>query len=167
MDDRAQKVAESPLFLAEIPVQPGELVVLAVCVIVALLGVTELVAGQEHGHALRQYQGGEKVALLLPAQGIHARIVSGALSATVPIVVVAHQIVEVKAVVAGDEVDAGRGFASIVPVACSENNAKFTPLPSQVAPSGYEFPGQTRMISSSLIPVLSSRALCVLCCKPA
>src|SRR5687767_12483784 len=31
-------------------------------------------------------------------------------------------------------------------VACSENNAKFTPLPSHVAPSGYEFPGQTRMV---------------------
>src|ERR1700752_4830221 len=31
-------------------------------------------------------------------------------------------------------------------VACSENNAKFTPFPSHVAPSGYEFPGQTRMV---------------------
>src|SRR5215831_330543 len=31
-------------------------------------------------------------------------------------------------------------------VACSENNAKLTPLPSHVAPSGYEFPGQTRMV---------------------
>src|SRR5687768_3774345 len=29
-------------------------------------------------------------------------------------------------------------------VACSENSAKFTPMPSQVAPSGYGAPGQTR-----------------------
>src|SRR5688500_12365574 len=29
-------------------------------------------------------------------------------------------------------------------VACSENRAKFTPRPSQVAPSGYGRPGQTR-----------------------
>src|SRR6266511_974914 len=30
-------------------------------------------------------------------------------------------------------------------VACSEKSAKFTPLPSHVAPSGEEWPGQTRM----------------------
>src|SRR3954467_6647248 len=29
--------------------------------------------------------------------------------------------------------------------ACSENSAKLTPAPSQVAPSGYERPGQTRI----------------------
>src|SRR5437764_11061661 len=32
--------------------------------------------------------------------------------------------------------------------ACSENSAKLTPAPSQVAPSGYERPGQTRMGNS-------------------
>src|SRR2546425_3620018 len=31
---------------------------------------------------------------------------------------------------------------SSTPVACSEKIAKLTPLPSQVAPSGYGFPGQ-------------------------
>src|SRR3982751_1103687 len=31
-------------------------------------------------------------------------------------------------------------------VACSENSAKFTPTPSQVAPSGYGAPGQTLML---------------------
>src|SRR5262249_42649638 len=30
-------------------------------------------------------------------------------------------------------------------VACSENRAKLTPAPSQVAPRGYGRPGQTRM----------------------
>src|ERR671938_590445 len=34
---------------------------------------------------------------------------------------------------------------SSTPVAFSENMAKFTPSPSQVAPSGYGWPGQTRI----------------------
>src|SRR5882724_5455688 len=42
-------------------------------------------------------------------------------------------------------------------VACSENNAKFTPFPSHVAPSGYEFPGQTRMVRP---PVECVRCAC-------
>src|SRR5438477_8068143 len=32
------------------------------------------------------------------------------------------------------------------PVACSEKIAKLTPLPSQVAPSGYGFPGQVSTV---------------------
>ena len=31
-------------------------------------------------------------------------------------------------------------------VACSENSAKLTPTPSQVAPSGYGAPGQTLIV---------------------
>src|SRR6266496_2717063 len=42
-------------------------------------------------------------------------------------------------------------------VACSENNAKFTPFPSHVAPSGYEFPGQTRMVRPPVECVRSAR----------
>src|SRR5262245_52480718 len=36
-------------------------------------------------------------------------------------------------------------------VACSANRAKLTPAPSQVAPSGYERPGQMRMGVSSRV----------------
>src|SRR5580765_3787349 len=38
-------------------------------------------------------------------------------------------------------------------VACSENSAKFTPEPSQVAPSGYGDPGQA-LIGGSLYSVI-------------
>src|SRR5579871_2340198 len=37
---------------------------------------------------------------------------------------------------------------SSTPVACSEKIAKFVPSPSQVAPSGYGVPGQTRRLGT-------------------
>ena len=51
-----------------LPVVPGDLVVLAVGVVVAVLGAADLVAAEEHGHALRQEQRGQEVALLAAAQ---------------------------------------------------------------------------------------------------
>ena len=44
--------------------------------------------------------------------------------------------------------DPGSGnfrYNNSTPAACSENSAKLTPEPSQVAPRGYELPGQTFM----------------------
>ena len=52
----------------ELPVEPGDLVVLAVGVVVAALGAADLVAAEQHRHALRQEQRGEEVALLPRAQ---------------------------------------------------------------------------------------------------
>src|SRR4051812_7524836 len=51
------------------PVDPGELVVLAVGIVVAVLRVAHLVAGDEHRRALRQEQRGEEIAPLPFAQG--------------------------------------------------------------------------------------------------
>ena len=45
--------------LGERPVEPGDLVVLAIGVVVALLGAAELVAGEQHRRALRQEQARE------------------------------------------------------------------------------------------------------------
>src|SRR3546814_11229170 len=56
------------------------LVVVAVGVVVAVLGVTQLVAGEQHRHALGEKQRGEKVSLLPLAQGIDVRVVGGARS---------------------------------------------------------------------------------------
>ena len=50
------------------PVDPADLVVLAVGVVVALLRAIQLVAGQQHGHALREEQRGQQVAHLAAAQ---------------------------------------------------------------------------------------------------
>ena len=116
--------------LVEVPVQPGELVVLAVGVVVALLGAADLVAGEQHRHALRDEQRGEEVALLPLAQRVDLRVVGLALDAAVPgvvvvgavpvvlavrlvvLLVVGDQVVQGEAVVGGDEVDAGVRLAA-------------------------------------------------------
>ena len=54
--------------LVQLPVEPGQLVVLAVGVVVAVLRVAQLVAAAEHRHALREQQRGHEVALLPLAQ---------------------------------------------------------------------------------------------------
>ena len=121
----ATKRIRSLLSLARRPVEPVELVVLAVGVVVALLAAPELVAREQHRRALRQQQGGEEVAPLARAQLEDRRVVGRALDAAVPgqvvvvavavvlavglvvLVVVGHQVGEREAVVGGDEVDAG------------------------------------------------------------
>ena len=114
------------------PVDPGQLVVLAVGVVVAALGAAHLVAVQDHRHALRQQQRGEEVALLAGAQREDRRVVGLALDAAVPrpvvalavavalavglvvLVVVRDQVAQREAVVRGDEVDARDGAAAVV-----------------------------------------------------
>ncbi len=78
-----------------VPVQPRDLVVLAVAVVVAALGVTDLVATQDHGAALRQEHGGKQVAPLPPSQRNDAGIAALALDTAVPgtVVVTAIQVV--------------------------------------------------------------------------
>ena len=113
------------LFRAHRPVHPGDLVVLAVGVVVASLGAPDLVAGQQHRDALRQQQRGEEVALLPRPQREHRLVVGRALDAAVPgpvvvaavpavlavglvvLVVVGDKVLQGEAVVAGDEVDRG------------------------------------------------------------
>ena len=88
------------------------------------LGAAELVAGQQHRHPGRQQQAGQEVALLALAQVPDLEVVGGPLARSsrsgclravpvalavglVVLVVVADQVVQGEAVVAGDEVDAG------------------------------------------------------------
>src|SRR5262249_61774323 len=75
---------QRPAAVVELPVEPGELVVLAVGVVVAALRAPELVAAAEHRHALRQRQRRDEVALLPLAQLLDAPIVGLALDAAVP-----------------------------------------------------------------------------------
>ena len=107
-----------------LPVDPGDVVVLAVGVVVSALGARELVAGQQHRAALRQEDGGQQVALLARAQHLHLGIAAVALDAAVPgsvvigavpvllavgevvLLVVGDEVAEREAVMAGDEVDA-------------------------------------------------------------
>jgi hypothetical protein len=66
------------------PVQPGDVVVLTVPVVVAVLRAAHLVTGHQHGHALGQEKRGEEVSDLGRAQREHCRIVGLPLHATVP-----------------------------------------------------------------------------------
>ena len=112
-------------FRRKAPVQPGDLVVLAVAVVVAVLGVAELVAGKEHGGSPAAHQNGAGVAYHAHAQLVDGIVIRRAFDAAVPasivagavgvvpavgfivLVVVGVEVVQGKAVVAGDEVDAG------------------------------------------------------------
>lgn len=107
------------------PVDPGELVVLAVAVVVAVLGAAQLVAVTDHRHALRQQQRGQEIALLAGPQGVDLLVVGRSLGAAVPgpvvalavvvvlavglvvLLVVGHQVTQREPVVGGDEVDRG------------------------------------------------------------
>jgi len=60
-----------------VPVEPGELRVVAVGVVVAGLGAAQLVSAEQHGHALREEQGGQQVALLARSQRQDGVIVGG------------------------------------------------------------------------------------------
>jgi hypothetical protein len=118
--------------LGALPVDPGDLVVLGVDVVVAALRAAELVAVQQHRHALRQEQRGEEVALLLLPQRDDLEVVGLALDAAVPAAVVAlavvaalavglvvllvvgDEVVHREAVVRGDEVDGGVRPAAVV-----------------------------------------------------
>ena len=53
MDELPYKGQQRLLLGGQVPVEPADLVVLAVGVVVATMGAAHLVAGTEHGHALR------------------------------------------------------------------------------------------------------------------
>src|SRR5439155_25155433 len=115
------------LLFVKLPVQPGGLVVLTVGVVVAVLGVAQLVAAADHRHALGEEQGGDQIPLLAFAEGAASRIVARPLGAAVPaqvivaavfvvlaigfvvFLVVTDQVLQREAIVAGNEVDAGVG----------------------------------------------------------
>ena len=118
----------------EIPVDPGQFIVLTVNIIIALLGAGYFVTVGNHGGALRQQEGGEEVTALLVPQLVDGRVVGGAFHATVPrpvmgfpipivfpigqvvLGIVADQVVEGEPVVGGHKVNGGRGSAPIMGV---------------------------------------------------
>ena len=120
---RRAKPEEGEVLVAQTPVEPTDLVVLAVGVVVAVLRAAHLVPAQKHRHALTQRERGEEVALLALAQLPDDGVVGLALDAVVPravvilavlavlavglvvLFVVADQIVQREAVVRGNEVD--------------------------------------------------------------
>jgi hypothetical protein len=88
-DELARELEQRGALLLEAPVEPAELVVLAVGVVVAALRAAHLVAHEQHRHALREKQRREQVALLPLAELQDLRIVGLAFGAAVPRAVVA------------------------------------------------------------------------------
>src|SRR5436305_2763119 len=115
------------VLVRRLPVEPGDLVVLAVGVVVPPLSAPHLVPPEQHGNALGEEEGGQKVALLAAPQVVDLRVAGGALDAAAPgavvalavavvlavglvvLLVVGDEVAQGEAVVGGDEVDAGRG----------------------------------------------------------
>ena len=105
------------------PVEPRDLVVLAVRVVVPLLRAPDLIPTEQHRHTLRQQQRGQQVAALAGPQGEDRRVVGRPLDAAVPravvglavavvlavrvvvLLVVRDEVGQREAVVGGDEVD--------------------------------------------------------------
>ena len=132
LHDRLREGEHRARFVVELPVHPGQLVVLAVHVVVALLAAADLVAVGDHRHALAEQQRGHQVARLPVPQLPDRRVVGLALDPAVPgavvalavvaalavgvvvLLVVGHQVPHREAVVGGDEVDARDRAAAVV-----------------------------------------------------
>src|SRR6476469_10063084 len=138
-----------------LPVEPVYRVVLSVSVIVAALGMTEFVAGQDHGRALGEQKRSQEIALLARPQLLDHWIVRGSLHSMVPgmivgvtvaivfpirfvvLVVVRNKVVEVETIMGGDEIHARPGPApALVEEVARTRNARgkigqfsFIPLP--------------------------------------
>src|SRR5512145_1417443 len=83
-DQKASKLEQLSAWPVDVPVDPGNFVILAIRVVVALLGAADFVAREQHRDSLRQDQGGEKVALLARTQGENHRIVRWPFGTAVP-----------------------------------------------------------------------------------
>src|SRR5437867_412994 len=95
------------------PIEPADLVVLTISVVVAVLRSSPLVATQKHRHALRKKKCGQEIPTLPFAQSVDLRVVGWPFDAAVPgkiiivAVVVAVAVRRIVLLVAADEVVQG------------------------------------------------------------
>src|SRR4051812_32471663 len=86
--DRAREFEEGGLLAGQVPIKPRQRRILAIGVVVAVLRMTELVAGQQHRHTLREEQRGEEVPLLPCAKRRDFAVLRRAFLAAVPAIVI-------------------------------------------------------------------------------
>src|SRR5450755_1634091 len=67
-----------------IPVEPAYVVVLAIGIVVAKLGATQFVTGQEHWYAVREKQNGKEVLALAATQFVDGSVRGWSLDTAVP-----------------------------------------------------------------------------------
>ncbi len=78
VDASAHEFQEFLAAIVKVPVQPGQLVVLAIGVVVAVLRVAEFIARDDHGDAFGEEEGGDEISFLPFAQLDNVRIVGRA-----------------------------------------------------------------------------------------
>ena len=150
------------------PVDPGQFVVLAIGIVVALLAAPQFVPGEQHGHALGEGERGEQRALQLAAQRAHGRIVAitfhAAIDAAVVVVaigvglaiclvvlaLVGHQVGQGEAIVRRDEVDAGLRSATGVAKEVARARDARGEFP---AAGGTSEPEAARRITEAVVPL--------------
>src|SRR6266540_4388501 len=121
-DQQLEEPEQVSIGIEQAPVNPADLIVLAVGVVVTTLCPPELVAGQDHGGAGGEQENRREVPHLPPAQSIDFLRVGRSLAATVPaqvvvaavgvplavgfivLAVVGDQISQCESIVTGDEV---------------------------------------------------------------
>ena len=118
------ELEELILFFITLPVEPADLVVLAISVIVAVLRPAPLVASGQHRHALRKKKRRQEIPALALAQRVDLRVIRWAFDPAIPrlivvvavavlvavqlvvLFVVADQIDQREPIVGSDEIDA-------------------------------------------------------------
>ena len=111
------------VLLDQFPIEPTDLVVLAIRVVIASLRASYFIPGQDHGDPLREHENGEKVLDLALAQRINRRtarlpfhaavptpILVKAISILFPVglivfAIIRYQVIQGESIMAGDEID--------------------------------------------------------------
>src|SRR5262249_44813720 len=131
-DQQFDESTDVGVLVEQPPVEPRGLVVVTVVVVIAVLGAPHFVAHQGHGSAEREERQGQEILYLTVPERLDRAIVRWAFHAAVPapvvigavaivlavpfivLAVIGHEVIECKAVVARDEIDALLGLPFLV-----------------------------------------------------
>ena len=98
LDEEPCEIEQLLIQLGPVPIEPADLIVLTVAVVVALLGPPDLITHAMHRHALRKKERGQHVALLPLAQRIDREVIGRPFSPAIPALVVVGAVTVVFAV---------------------------------------------------------------------
>jgi len=133
-DHTSHELQHLPLCLNQVPIKPGELVVLTPGVVIATLGPPDFVAGQQHWDPSTDHQDRNEVLCLTATKGDHGGILRLAFNPAVPaqvvvgavtvifaiglivLMVVANKVAKSETVVASDEINAVFWQSSVISV---------------------------------------------------
>ena len=88
MDHKLEKPEYVPVLIQQAPIQPGHLIVMAVRIVVAKLGISKFISCQKHGYPPAAHQDRAGIAYHPPAQGIYRLILGLPFRPAVPAVIV-------------------------------------------------------------------------------